>query len=241
MLNTTQVLPAISFSTFAEFCAEDDERKQSALVGKRKYQRGGGGISLILRFRQIVGTTPHQGRDMATVENDLEALIAISTKAREKERLALLTDAFIGQCRNYDYQFHSAQETKVSLGRLTIKVFPDFAVVTRAGDEIAVRLWLSKKDISDNERNALVFLLSEAKKPAQWPANWKFGVWELERDRINSEITLDAKKMMLFEEKAEKFAEMWDGLPEKHTSALRSVPAEQGTFDGNEGNQLGLE
>ena len=197
---------------------------------------GGRGIAPIMRFQQIVGTTPHRGQEIATVEKELEALIARSIEVRDKERLTLLKDAFIGQCRNHGYQFKPVQETKISLGRLTIKVFPDFGVVTRAGDEIAVRLWLSKRNISDKERDTFIYLMSEAKQPGQWPANWSFGVWELEHDRINPVTTVPDVLRKLTYERAERFAEMWDELEDKQTPKLSSVPPGQGTFDGIEGN-----
>ena len=228
MQDRARILTPIS--TFAEYCAADDERKQSALVRDVKYRSGGGGVGLIMRFRQIVGTARHQGQDIATVENELKALVARSSKVREKERLALLSDAFIGQWRKYDYHFQPVQGTKVSLARLTIKVFPDLGVVTRAGDEIAVRLWVSEGNILDKERDTFIYLMSEAKQPAQWPTNWGFGVWELERDRIKYAITVTEELRKLTYEKAERFAEMWDALPNKQKQALSTVPVGQQKF-----------
>ena len=219
-------------STFAEYCAEDDERKQSALVSKLKYRSGGGGVGPIMRFRQIVSTASHPGRDIATVEDDLEALIERSIKVGERERLTQISRAFIGQWRTYDYQFKPVQGAKVNLGRLTIKVFPDLGVVTRSGDEIAVRLWLKEREILDKERNTFAFLMSEAKQPAQWPADWGFGVWELEHDRINPSTTITDELRKSTYEKAERFAEEWDALPDKQNPTLRNIPVEQGMFDG---------
>ena len=214
-------------STFAKFCATEDEKKQLNLVLRAKNRSGGGGIGPIMRFRQIVGTSCHQGQGIATVENELKGLIARSSKVREKERLTLLSDAFIGQWRKYDYQFQPVQGTKVSLARLTIKVFPDLGVITRAGEEVAVRLWLSEGNISDKERDTFIYLMSEAKQPAQWPTNWGVGVWELERDLIHHPITVPDDMKKLIYERAEKYAELWCSLPDKQSRKNSNIPAGQ--------------
>ena len=214
-------------STFAEYCAEDDERKQWNLVRDVKYRSGGGGVGPIMRFRQIASTARHQGQDIATVEYELKALMARASKVSEKERLELLSNAFIGQWRKYDYRFQPVQGTNVSLARLTIKVFPDLGVVTRAGGEIAVRLWLSERNIMDKERDTFIYLMSEAKKPAQWPANWSLGVWELEQGHIHHVIAVSDALRNLVYERAEMFAEMWDTLPSKQDPPLPSVPVGQ--------------
>ena len=152
-------------STFAEYCAEDDKTRQTALVKNVKHSSGRGGVGPIMRFRQTAKAACQQGQEFTGVEAELKELIA--SNALQRGRLTLLGDAFIGQWRKYDYQFKHVQGTKISLARLTIKVFPDLVIVSRAGDEIAVRLWLSERDILDKERDTFIYPMSEAKQPAQ--------------------------------------------------------------------------
>ena len=196
-------------SVFAKFCAEDDERKQRMLVRRAKIQSRKGGGDPYGSFKRIVRTARHQDQDIDSVQAELKALM------QSKERLALLSDAFIGQWRKHSYNFFKVQPIFVSLARLTIKVAPDLGVLTRAGDEIAVRLWVSEGNILDRERDTFIYLMSEAKKPAQWPLHWRFGVWELEQERIHHMITVTDEQRKLTHERAEMFAEMSEALSNK--------------------------
>ena len=78
----------------------------------------------------------------------------------KKERLSLLGDAFFGQWRKHDYLFFRVQRTNVTVARLTLAVAPELGVLIRADDQVAVRLWISGREIMGRERDTLIYLLS---------------------------------------------------------------------------------
>lgn len=199
-------------SKFAKFNAEDDQRKLWTLVRDVKNRTGKGGDHYA-GFKGIVRKVYQMGQDIHSIEKDFERLITI--KEPNKKRLPLLCEAFLDQWRKHDYQFFYVRGSNVTIGRLTLKVVPDLGVSTPTGDEISARLWLSQGNVLDRERETFLYLMSEVKKTAQWPANWGFGVWELERDRIIPVTTVTDELRKLTCEKAERFAEMWDELPNK--------------------------
>lgn len=197
-------------SKFAEFYATDNERHQLSLVRNVKNKSGKGG-DRYAGFKGKVKAAYHMGQDIDTVQAELKTLVA-NAKA-DRERLALLSDAFIGQWRQQEYQFFKVQGNDVTIARLTLKVSPDLGVSTRAGEKIAVRLWLSESNILDKERDTFIYLMSEVKRTAQWPPTWMYGVWELERGRIDRVLTVADQLRDEIYRKAELFSEMWDGLP----------------------------
>lgn len=196
-------------SKFAEFFATDSERRQLSLVRsvKSKPRKGGDRYA---GFKSKVKAAYHMGQDIDTVQAELKTLAATAKTDTDRDRLTLLSDAFIGQWRQQGYQFFKVQGNDVTIARLTLQVFPDLGVSTRAGEEIAVRLWLSESNILDKERDTFICLMSEVKRIAQWPPTWMYAVWELETGRIDPVMTVTDQLRDEIYRKAELFSEMWD-------------------------------
>ena len=135
----------VPISTFAKFCAAKDEKSRLNLVRGAKSQTGKNGGDYYARFKRIVKTACQMGQDIDTVEDDLTTQVV--NVEPEKTRLPLLRDAFLDQWRKHGYQFFAVHGKDVKVARLTLRVSVDLGVLTRAGDEIAVRLWLSEADL----------------------------------------------------------------------------------------------
>ena len=162
----------VPVSTFAKFCAAEDDKSRRNLVKGAKSRTGKNGGDYYARFKRVVKTACQMGNDIDAVEDDLTTQVV--NVEPEKTRLPLLRDAFLDQWRKHGYQFFAVHGKDVTVARLTLKVAPDLGVLTRAGDEIAVKLWLSEGDVFDRKRDTFIYLMSEAKRMAQWPLVWRY-------------------------------------------------------------------
>ena len=109
-------------SVIDKFCAEDDERKQMTLVRSVKNRSGSGGGDRYATLKGILRTSGSVNHDISSLRKELNGLIA--TNQRDRDRLVVLSEAFLSQWQRQDYNFFRVHGTVLKIARLTIKVFP---------------------------------------------------------------------------------------------------------------------
>ena len=200
----------VPVASFAKFYAEFDEKEQWNLVRDVINRSGKGGRDHYADFKKILKTACHIDLDIDAIEEKLKALEV--TQKTGRQRLALLSDAFLNQWRKCGYRFFPVKGKEVTIAELTLKVAVDLGMASPTGEQVAVRLWLSKGIVSDKERHAIHYLLSEVKRIGKRPEDRRYGVWELESERVDRVLTVTDDLRNEIYEKAELFAQMYDAL-----------------------------
>ena len=165
-------------------------------------------------LRNILSQTHWQTNDIEVFEAALEPFLADQKDDQKKEHFRQIGDAYIRYWKSRNARLFEVAPVEVDIAGLTICVRPEVGMRTDDGDDLVLKLWFNSPRLTRQYRQAIKYLMEQARTEAEWPDSWQPYLWDVRRENIPPPVTVTADSILGIRGQAAAFLGIWNQIAE---------------------------
>ena len=206
--------PAISLANFAQFHDTTRAKRATMIRNLRDQRFNPEGY----RQRDYYFMVRNGIRRTHWATNDIETLREAYTDFSHNARNLKKREDSVEVAEHYIEYWDKEAETlfqvppqEVEFEGLTLRISADLGMVTKRGDQLALKMWFKKPKPQRAYRQAFQWLSANL-RPVGWDSEWQPALWDVRRKTVLSSIKLPRDMHLNLQGDAAAFLAMWRAL-----------------------------